>query len=346
MLGVFKKALAGGVALAFSASLWGGLAKADDVIHLKMAHFLPTINGMHVDFMEPWARELEKRTNGKVKVTIYPGGTQLGNIAKLYDEVRSGVVDIAHGLRGIPNGRFQKTSIIELPFMTNSADAASRALWALYPKYLKDEYPGVKMLGLHAHNGGLIHTGSVPVKTMDDLKGLRIRFPSGPIRALLENLGATPQGLPPGKVYESVQKGVIDGSVFPWDPMHSFKLSEVMNHHVDVGGVYTVAFWFAMNERKYNALPEDVRQAIDSISGENLVNQFGDWWNRWDQLGKDLSVAKGDPIVVLDQAERAKWEQAAQPVIDAWLKRLEEDGVDNAREIYTAMKSKIAEYDN
>ena len=211
-------------------------AKAEETINLKMAHFLPTINGMHVDFMEPWAREVEKRTNGKVKVTIYPAGTQLGNIAKLYAQVQAGVVDIAHGLRGIPRGRFLKTSIIELPFMTDSADTASKTLWAMYPDHLKDEYPGVKMLALHAHNGGLIHTGSKSVKIMEDLKGLRIRFPSGPIKALLESLGATPQGMPPGKVYENVQKGVIDGTVFPWDPMHSFKLSEVMNHHLNAGG--------------------------------------------------------------------------------------------------------------
>ncbi|WP_259779719.1 TRAP transporter substrate-binding protein [Aestuariispira ectoiniformans] len=341
-----RNSLIGGMALALVAAFNGHAANAaGDVIELKMAHYLPTANGMHEDFMEPWARELEKRTNGKVKVTIYPGGTQLGNIAKLYDEVRSGVVDIAHGLRGVPNGRFKKTSIIELPFMSSSADAASRTLWALYPQYLKDEYPGVKMLALHAHNGGLLHTGSKPIQTMDDLKGLRIRFPSGPIKALLEEWGATPQGLPPGKVYESVQKGVIDGSLLPWDPINSFKLSEVMNYHTDVGGVYTVSFWFAMNERKYNSLPADVRKAIDDISGDNLIGKFGGWWNRWDKLGKDLAVAKGDPITVLDKQEQAKWEKAAEPVIDEWLSKLEDDGVDNAREIYKAMKDKVAEYE-
>lgn len=331
-------------AIALGLGLVATAANADDVIELKMAHYLPTINGMHVDFMEPWARELEKRTNGKVKVTIYPAGTQLGNITKLYDEVRSGVVDIAHGLRGIPNGRFLKTSIIELPFMTNSADAASRTLWDMYPKYFADEYPGVKMLALHAHNGGLVHTGSKEVRTMEDLKGLRIRFPSGPIKALLETFGATPQGLPPGKVYESVQKGVIDGSVFPWDPMNSFKLSEVMNHHLDVGGVYTVSFWFAMNERKYNSLPEDVRAAIDSISGDYLISRLGGWWNQWDKLGRDKALAKGDNLIVLSEAEREEWHRAAQPVIDAWLTSLEEDGVENAREIYDVMKAKIAEH--
>ncbi len=335
-----KRILAGA---AFAAALTvGGAAAKAETIELKLAHFLPTINGMHVDFLEPWARELEARTNGKVKVTIFPAGTQLGNIAKLYDSVRSGVVDIAHGLRGIPRGRFAKTGIIELPFMTGSADAASRALWAVYPKYLKDEYPGVKLLGLHAHNGGLIHTRDKQVVTMSDLKGLRIRFPSAPIKAMLESLGAVPQGLPPGKVYENTQKGVIDGTVFPWDPMHSFKLSEVMNYHLDMGGIYTVSFWFAMNEKKYNSLPADVRQAIDDISGDNLVGKFGPWWDKWDSWGVEKVQAKGATVTQLSPEEAARWKEATTPIIDNWLAGLESKGVSNAREIYDAMKAEIA----
>jgi len=335
-----KRILAGA---AFAAALTaGGITAKAETIELKLAHFLPTINGMHVDFLEPWARELEARTNGKVKVTIFPAGTQLGNIAKLYDSVRSGVVDIAHGLRGIPRGRFAKTGIIELPFMTGSADAASRALWAVYPKYLKDEYPGVKLLGLHAHNGGLIHTRDKQVVTMSDLKGLRIRFPSAPIKVMLESLGAVPQGLPPGKVYENTQKGVIDGTVFPWDPMHSFKLSEVMNYHLDMGGIYTVSFWFAMNEKKYNSLPADVRKVIDDMSGDNLVGKFGPWWDKWDSWGVDKVQAKGATVTQLSPEEAARWKDATTPIIDNWLADLESKGVSNAREIYDAMKAEIA----
>ncbi len=343
LLKTAKTALAGAMALGVAglADAGTGARAQDDVIELKLAHFLPTANGMHQDFMEPWARELERRTDGKVKVTIYPAGTQLGNIAKLYDQVRAGVVDIAHGLRGIPRGRFQRTSVIELPFMTGSADVATRTLWSLYPEYLKQEYPGVKVLALHAHNGGLIHTTDTPVRKLEDLKGLRLRFPSGPIKALLESLGATPQGLPPGKVYENAQKGVIDGTVFPWDPMNSFKLGEVMNYHTEVGGIYTVSFWFAMNERRYNSLPEDVRKVIDDMSGDNLIPKFGDWWDKWDQLGREAS--EGDEVIVLDEAERERWEDAARPVTQAWLERLEEQGNPDIRDVYHAMKAKIAE---
>lgn len=334
--GAWVTAVAGGMLL-------GAVQAKAQEIELKLAHFLPTINGMHVDFLEPWARELEQRTNGQVKVTIFPAGTQFGNIARLYDSVQSGVVDIAHGLRGIPRGRFPRTSIIELPFMTGSADAASRALWAVFPDHLAAEYPGVKVLGLHAHNGGLIHTRDKPVYTMQDLRGLRIRFPSAPIQAMLQTLGATPQGLPPGEVYENLQKGVIDGTVFPWDPMHSFRLAEVLNHHLDLGGVYTVSFWFAMNQDKYDSLPANVREAIDAISGDNLIGKFGPWWDRWDSWGYEKVVERGSQVTRLAPEEAERWEEMTRPITEAWLDELEGQGIGDAREIYEKMKRVIAE---
>ena len=267
----------------------------------------------------------------------------MGNIAKLYDSVRAGVVDIAHGLRGIPRGRFAKTGIIELPFMTGSADAASRAMWAVYPKYLKDEYPGVKVLALHAHNGGLIHTRDKPVVTMADLKGLRIRFPSAPIKAMLESLGAVPQGLPPGKVYENTQKGVIDGTVFPWDPMHSFKLSEVMNYHLDMGGILH-GLLLVRDEREEvqqsaGRCAQGDRRYLRRQSGRQvrpLVGQVGQLGHREGpgqrRDGHQTVAGRGRPLEGNDHADRRQlarriWNPTASP---------------NAREIYDAMKAEIA----
>ncbi|GIX13234.1 MAG: hypothetical protein KatS3mg118_1193 [Paracoccaceae bacterium] len=319
-------------------------AAAQEVIELKLAHFLPTANGMHRDFMEPWARELEACSKGRVKVTIYPGGTQLGNIAKLYDEVRAGVVDIAHGLHGIPGGRFERTRIVDLPFTFKSADSATRTLWALFPDYLAEEYPGVKVLALHAHNPGQIHTATRPVRSVEDMKGLRIRFPSGAVRMMLEYLGATPVGLPPGEVYENVRKGVIDGAAFTWDTMDSFNLAEVMNYHTDAKA-YVVSFWFAMNQRRYQSLPDEVRACVDSLSGDNLIPKFGDWWNAWDKAGYDRVRGEGHTIIELDDAERETWRKVLAPMIDAYLADLEGKGIANARQIYAAMREKAAEFE-
>ncbi len=334
-----RRALKSTAAVAFALG-FPRVLRARPIIELKLSHFLPTGNGMHYDFMEPWARELEARTDGRVKVTIFPGGTPLGNVAKQYDQVRAGVVDIAHGLHGIPSGRFPRTSVIDLPFMTESADAATRALWTLHDRYFAVEYPGVKVLAVHAHNGGLIHTRDRQVVAMEDLRGLRIRFPSAATKMMLEYLGAVPVGLPPSQIYESLQKGVIDGLVMPWDPMYSFKLAELIDYHLDARA-YTVSFYFVMNRRRYEGLPEEVRAAIDSISGDNLIPKFGPWWNAWDDLGKKAALADGGVVTRLTAEERDRWRETLGPMIDAYLAGLAEQGVENPREIYEALRAEI-----
>jgi len=326
-------------------SLWlclGTLVFAGTV-NLKLAHYLPTSNGIHTDFLEPWAKELETCSGGEVAISIYPGGTQLGNIAKLYDETRMGVVDIAFGLSGIPGGRFERTRIAEMPFLFTSSDQAVQALWDLFPKYFAEEYPGVKVLGLDACNPGQIHTTTTEVAGMDNLKGLKIRTPSAALTSMVSYLGATPVGLPAGAVYENAQKSVIDGAIFTWDTMDSFKLVEVMNHHLDAK-VYVVTFWFAMNQRKYNALSPKTQSCIDNLSGTNLIPKFGPWWDAWDKKGRDLVVSAGQPINVLTEDQREKWKKALEPMVDEYLKGLEEKGIADAHEIYRALQEKAEQY--
>lgn len=341
---LLSKSLAslGFAATIFVASQPGNLF-AEDVIELKLAHYLPTVNGLHSEFMEPWARELEACSKGKVKVTIYPGGTQLGNPTKLYDSVRAGVVDIAHGLTGVPAGRFERTRIADLPFLFTSSDSLTRTLWDLYPEYLEQEYPGVKMLALHGPNPAQIHTATKSVKTPDDLKGLRLRSTTTAVKKMFEQLGATPVGLPAGQVYENIQKGVIDGTGFTWDTMVAFNLAEVVKHHLDAK-LYEVSMWFAMNEKTYNSLPEDVRKCVDKLSGDALIPKFGPWWDAWDKAGYDRVVAQGHEIVTLNEEQRADWAKRLQPMVDGYLNDLEKKGIANAREIYAKMKEKAAQY--
>ncbi len=330
--------------MAFAATLAPG-ASAAEVIKLKLSTFLPASHPTQKDFIEPWVRELETRTNGKVKVEIYPAGSAFGHVAKQLDQVRAGVVDIAHGLTGIPRGRMPRTSVIDMPFLVKTADAASRTLWDLYKEgMISDDYKGLKVLALHAHNAGLIHTRTKQVKTMDDMKGLRLRTPSQAISMMLKQLGATPVGLPPTQVYESLQKGVIDGNVFPYEAIHGFKLYEVLKYHLDAKA-YTTSFYFVMNKRKYDSLPADVRKVIDEISGDPLVAKFGGWWNKWDEPGKEDIKRVGNIVTPLSDEERARWKKALAPMIDAYLKEIEKKGVKNAREIYAEAQKLVAKYE-
>lgn len=308
---------------------------------LKLSHYLPPVHGIHTDFIVPWTEQVTQCTGGAVKFEIFPGGTQLGNIAKQQEQVLAGVVDIAHGLHGTPRGRFPRTSLIELPFMTKDAGAASKTLWEMYPEYLAPEYKGLKVLALHAHNGGLIHTSNKKVEKMEDLKGLRLRTPSPAISEMLTALGATPQGLPPGEVYENIQKNVIDGTVFPWDPVKSYGLNEVLKYHLEAG-TYTVPFFFVMNQRKYDSLPENVRKCIDQASGDALVAKFGAWWNKWDEAGRKEAEQAGHTIIKLSDEERERWRKALQPTIDAYIKQTSAQ-VENAQQIVDEMRKRLAQ---
>ena len=312
---------------------------------LKLSHYLPPVHGIQTDFVEPWTKEVSECTNGEVKFEIYPGGTSFGNVAKQQEQVVAGVADLSVGLSGIPRGRFPRTSIIDMPFLTKSADAASRTLWDLYKAGdFEGEYNGLQVLALFAHNGGLIHTTDKKVETMEDLKGLRIRTPSPAVSEMLTYLGAVPQGLPPSQVYESLQKGVMDGTVFPWDPVASFGLNEVLKYHLDAGA-YTVSFFFVMNQRKYNSLPDNVKACIDKYSGEGLVAKFGPWWDKWDEVGRKQAEEAGHEISELTPEERARWRETLQPMIQKYLETVKASGVENADEIYAKMQESIAKYE-
>lgn len=331
----------GASALALSLVLPGaGFAETT----LKVSHYLPSVHGIHTDFIEPWTQQVTECTGGEVKFEIFPAGSQLGNVARQQEQVMAGVVDIAHGLHGIPRGRFPRTSVIDMPFLTDDAGAATYALWNMLPNELADEYKGLKVLALHAHNGGLLHTNEKKVETMEDMKGLRIRTPSPAVSEMLTFLGATPQGLPPGEVYESLQRGVIDGTVFPWDPVKSFGLNEVLKYHLDIGA-YTVSFFYVMNEKSYNALSADAQACIDKYSGDDLVAKFGTWWDEWDAPGRQEAIDAGHEISELSPEERARWRETLTPMIESYLDTLEGEGIDDARQIYARMQELIGEFE-
>lgn len=324
-------------------TLTGVLANAQ-TLELKLAHFLPTANGIHTDFLEPWARALETCSDGTVSVEIFPGGTQLGNPTRLYDAVQAGAVDIAHGLNGLPNGRFERTRIAELPFIFKDADQATRAMWSIFPQHLETEFPGVKILALHAANPGGIHTTDVQVREPSDLSGLRLRFPTEATAAMVAALGATPIGLPPGAVYENAEKGVIDGAVFTWDTMVSFNLAEVMNYHLD-GRIYVPTFWFGINQNTYDNLPEIAQACIDKSSGDPLIAKFGDWWNQWDEDGYNRIINEGHDVTVLTEDQRAQWAADLQPMATEFISGLESRGVDDAQEVYDKLVAFVASED-
>jgi TRAP-type C4-dicarboxylate transport system substrate-binding protein len=328
-------ALAAAVALAYAAG-----APAQE---LKFSTFVPPAHGFVVDVLEPLGKEIEKRSGGKVTVRVFAGNSPFGNVVNQADQVKQGVVDLAFGLNGIPGGRYQRTSIMEFPFVAESSASASKSLWSMRGGALAEDWKEFKLAALHCHNPGLFHTRDKSLKSIEDVKGLRMRAPNPPTQALLAYLGATPVGMPPGQVYENLQKGVIDGAVFPWDAIKGFRLENSLKHHLDAR-VYTSCFHLVMNPQRFAALPADVRSAIDGAIGRPLVDNFGAWWDKWDKAGLDAVKPLGHEIVSVSNAQREAWRGQLKPVIDGELDKLEKAGIGNARAIYGEMLRAVARF--
>jgi TRAP-type C4-dicarboxylate transport system substrate-binding protein len=315
-----------------------GTVSAQEVT-LKFSHFLGPKSFFQVDVVEPWAKELEARTGGKVKVETFDGTSPLGGVGDQASNVKAGKVDIALGLRGAEGERFPASSVIELPFLVPSAARGSQALWALYKDgTLGQEWKDYKVLALFVHNPGLIHTRDKPILEPGDMKGVRFRSPNNTVSAALRHLGAEPVLLQVNDVISAVKDGKIDGIVTNWgNPLQGF--NDFMKHHIETQ-FYTSAFFIVMNQAKYDSLPADVRAAIDQISGDAWVAKFGPYWDKWDQPVRDGANAPGHDVVVPDAARMGRWRQALKPATDQYLDALSKK-VPDARAAYDKLAAAL-----
>jgi TRAP-type C4-dicarboxylate transport system substrate-binding protein len=308
-------------------------AAAQQPVVLKLSHFLGPTSFFEEDFAQPWAKELETKTGGKVKVEICNGASPFGEVTKQATQVKDGTIDIALGLRGAEGDRFPRSSIIELPFVVHDAQSGSRALWQLYRSgVLGGEYQDYKVLALFVHNPGLIHTATKRIVAPADLKGVRLRAPNRTVAVALESIGAVPVILQVNDVMPAVKEGRIDGIVTNWgNPLPGF--NDAMKFHTDIA-FYTSVFFVVMNKARFEALPADIRAAIDELSNETLVTRFGLLWNKWDKPVRDGAAGPGHEVIVPDAAVLAQWREALRPATDRYLDGLVAAGFTDAHAAY------------
>jgi TRAP-type C4-dicarboxylate transport system substrate-binding protein len=223
--------------------------------------------------------------------------------------------------------------------------ATSLAFWEMVETDFQDnEYADLKVLGAWVHGPGVIHTID-PVTKLEDMKGKTLRGPTRVINDMLSELGATPVGMPLPAIPEALSKGVVNGTVIPWEVTPSIRLTELVKNHTEFGGpeaLYTATIVLVMNRAKYDALPDDLRAILDAESGAKLSEFASQIMFDFDKPGRDIAVAAGNNIIQLDEAEVARWKDAAQPVIARWLAEMAEKGIDGQALIDRA-KALIAE---
>lgn len=290
---------------------------------LKLHHFLAPTSNAQVRFLTPWARRVEKDSGGRIRIDLYPNMHLGGTAAQLYDQARDGVADIVWTLPGSTAGRFPKIEVFELPFIANrSAVSNAQAVQSLYETQLRDEFKEVHPICLWAHDQGVIHT-TRPVRSLSDMKGLRLRAPTRLSVDALKALGANGIAMPVMQVPDALSLKVIDGCMVPWEVVPAIKVGDYAKFHAQFAAppaLYTATFILAMNKSRYNTLPADLKAVIDKNSGQAAAQAAGRMWDDQAAVVADAVKERGNTITQFDKAEAERWQTATQPVIDAWLK--------------------------
>lgn len=319
------------------------LARAAEVT-LRFHQFLPLQSAIPKSGITPWIEKIEKESNGRIKIEHYPSMQLGGSPPSLYGQARDGVVDIIWTVLGYTPGLFPTAEAFELPFMTGDAEKGSVAFHNYMMANGQNDFREIHPLGFHIHGPGVIHVKGSAVKSIEDLKGLKLRGPTRVITGMLAELGATPVGMPVPAVPESLSKGVIDGTVIPYEVSVPLKVAELTDAHTSFAGdtgLYTATFGVLMNKAKFESLPDDLKQIITQNSGAEMARLFGRVMNEWDALGLSVAQKAGNEVVFLDTAERAKWQEAVQPVITGWIAEMNEKGIDGAG-LVAAARAEIA----
>jgi TRAP-type transport system periplasmic protein len=282
--------------------------------------------------LQGWATEVEKATNGRVKFTMLPKHPSAP--PGTFDAVRDGLVDLSYVTASYTPARHVLPLMPELPgagdtALVNSV-AYSRIHWKHFDKV--GEYKGVKLLGVFTHGPGQMLTKK-PIRTIDDVQGLKIRTGGGIAEAVAKALGASAFVKPAPESFELLKSGVADGVFFPMESVTSFKLETVLEQAtLFPGGMYSSAFGFFMNQAKWDKLSKEDQAAIEKLSGEHIARLAGRSWDEADQKGLELMKKSGLKIVNADPALVAEVKKRSAPIIDDWVKQASAKGVD-ARKI-------------
>lgn len=334
------KRLAFGVAAAATV-LVSGLVSAQTALRFNL--WVPPTHHTQTQMMAPWAAEVAKATQGRVKVEFT--AASLGPPPRQFDLAATGAADIAFGDHTYTPGRFLITRMVELPFTGNSAEALSVAYWRVYSQLPQsaEEHRGTKVLSVFTHGPASIMTAKKPVTSIGDLNGAKIRVPGEMTSRIVTLLGGVPVAAPTTQVFDMLSKGVVDGSVYNIDAYKNFRLDKYINNITTFqDGLYNISFFLVMNEAKWNQLSREDRNAIMSVSGEAFARRAGRVWDSEDRATLELMAKNGANVVRADRAFLEAVRERTKGLREEWLREVRAKGVDGEKLLATLRR----EYQN
>lgn len=281
--------------------------------------------------IKPWAEELAEKSGGRIKVDIYPMMQLGGRQGQLIEQVKDGVVELVWTILGATPGRFARTEVFELPFVHRNTLASNLALREMLPKELAADFTDFKPLNLHVHAGNALHMRKNSIESLADFKNRKIRSPGQTSTEFLSAVEASPIATTLTDVSSMMSRGVLDGAMLPFDVLPAIKLYDMVDYHIVMDGdrrPTTAVFMLAMNTKSYEALPADLRELIDTTTGEVMSLKMAEVFDRFDRMGLELAGKHDAKVVTLSAEETSRVMQASEPVIQNWIERMNKDQVD------------------
>lgn len=303
------------------------VAISEETVDIKAATWHPVTHRLTDDAFKLYGTELEKRTNGKVKFTWLLGGS-LVNPFNAYDGLKSGICDWTLFMTAIKPNEFVVTNAVNLPFMADSASHAAAMLVRMYDEIpeMKKEYKKFIPVAFFSTAAVNLHTTKKAPQNLAEFKGLKTGTPGPMLLQIIKGLGGSAQQLKPGDMYIAVQKGMVEGTLFPDAPLRSYKLTELISHHTMMD-VAVDAFAVGINKDKWEELSpevkkafEDIRPSASALFGATLTNEAA-WVN------EELK-ARGDEYYYLPESEKALWKETLQPMYEKWVAKANKKGMD------------------
>lgn len=285
-------------------------------IKLRYSNFFPPVHPIS-KLAEEWCKEVEKRTEGRVKISYFPGNT-LTPPPQAYDAVVKGIADMAQNLLAYSPGRLPLSEVLQQPLGYTSAYQGTKLANAYYQKFKPKEFDDVKVMYLHGIAPGTIHTKK-EIKSFFDIKGLRIKT-NAENADFVKALGGAPVTMPITETYDALQKGLAEGILLPNEALKGWKFAEVVKTSIDSNAVsYLTSMYVIMNKDKWNQISKADQASIEKIN-EEWIEKQGKLWNQLDNEGKEFAIQKGVKFVKVSKEEEAKVTMLMKPILDDYVK--------------------------
>jgi TRAP-type C4-dicarboxylate transport system substrate-binding protein len=296
---------------------------------LRMAYWAGPSHHM-VKTQADWVKTIETASGGNIAVEI--DKAPLAKPPGQYDLVKDGVRDMVWHVPAYTPGRFDLLTVAEIPFICPNATVCAPALWNWYTanKLDQKEFTDTKPLVVFMHGPGGVHT-TKPVKTLADIKGMKMRVGGAGV-AIAKALDMTAVAMAATEAHEALQRGTVEGVLFPWEAMESFRLTEMVKYHLEIpGGMYAATFFININPKSFGRLAAANQAALIKASGAEGSRLFGRGWDGADKVARENAVKRGNSIQTIAPDELNRWRPMLEFVREGWLKSAKERGVDGPK---------------